>query len=238
MRNIAILRDGLSDFYVIRKFLQSIFKKHRKEELPDNCFIDLDQLNIFNSLSRYLHNTSNSSNYSFTSDDSNKLLKDLIAIYYACYQKTLRVNSAISNKEIIIINSDTEKLLKDRSNYFTEWAYSINRLIYFSIEKFYEEMVKQGYNYEILPYFIPLILFPSSEILVASCIFDISKENIRYLHPTPQLKKKVYDTESIPEAFRSGKLFKTINTYLTEDNINNVYKEIPEARLLIHTLTN
>lgn len=236
MRYVAILRDGYSDFLVIRKFIQTVFLGYRAEEIPNNNFIDLEQLNITNSLTKYLSKVSKTENYSYHSSDAEELIKNLITVYYGCYKRVQTENDIVSNREIIIINADSEKLLLNRINYFSDWAYHIKGLVYYSIERFYEQMNNQGYSLEYLPHIIPLILFPSSEILVASCMYDITTESLREILPNPGLKTKVYSTNSIPEAIDSGVLQKTLDTYLVYENVKEIYKEIPEARMLIHAL--
>jgi hypothetical protein len=238
MRSIAILRDGYSDYLVIKKFVSVLLEKHRNEVLDDNSFIDLEILNIRNSLLKYIDKVSISSNYSFQTKEAQDLINELLTIYFVCYSKFANESFDINNRSIIIINTDAEKLLHQRQNYFNEWAYNLKGILYYSIERFYEVMVSRGYSYELLPYYIPLVPFPSSEIIVASCMYNITTENLRSFRPTPALKQKVYDTNSIPEAIQSGNLIKTLNTYLNSGNINEIYKEIPEARMLIHNLSN
>jgi len=237
MRNIAILRDGYSDYLVIKKFLQCLFGKHKSEILSDASFIDLESLNIVNPLTKYLDKASKKNDYTFHSVEANDLIKELISIYYGCYNRFYTEFDSVTNKEIIIVNADAERLLNDRATYFVDWAYNVKSLINLSIERFYEEMVKQGYPYESLPFIIPLILFPSSEILVASCIYDITKERLRSLTPNPGLKTKVYGTHSINEAITNGDLPRILEEYLVEEKLEEIYKEIPEARMLMHSLS-
>jgi hypothetical protein len=237
MRNVAILRDGYSDFLVVRKFIKCVLTEYGDEALQNDNFMDLEQLNITNPLVKFLDKASKTQDYSFHSVEANTLVNELIVIYYSCFSKCQREWENVTNKEIIIINADSERLLVERSNYFNVWAYNIKGLLLFSIEKFYELMVNQGHSLEFLPFIVPLVLFPSSEILIASCMFDITRENLRTFKPTPALKTKVYGTESITEALQTGMLEETLEQYLTKENIKEIYKEIPEARILIHLLT-
>lgn len=238
MRNIAILRDGYSDYLVIKKFISTLLNKHRNEIIDDSVMLDLETLNITTPLVKYLDKVSTSNNHSFFSKEAQTLIDELIGVFYGCYSKVAREFSEVSNKSIIVINSDAERLLMQRQNYFNEWAYNLKGILYYSIERFYEGMVSQGYNYENLPYYIPLIPFPSSEIIVASCMYNVTNENLRSYRPNPSLKIKVYQTDSIPSAIESGNLMSTLEKYIIGENINEIYREIPEARMLIHSLTN
>lgn len=237
MRNIAILSDGYSDYLVLKKFTQCIIEKHRGEVLEDACFLDLGKLNIVEPLRKYIDKAGKKSDYSYHSPEANELVKELIGIYYGCYNRFMKENDLVTNKDIMLIYADSERLLMNRSNYFNDWAYSIKGLINLSIEHFYEKMVTQGYSHSNLPFIIPLILFPSSEILVATCKYNAVTERLRELTPNPSLKEKIYGTSSINDAIQSGALFLALDTYLIDSNLEEIYREVPEARILIHSLT-
>ncbi len=94
MRNIAILRDGYSDFLVVKKFVKCILDAQKGETLEDRSFIDLEQLNITNPLMKYLDKTSKNGDYSYHSEEANDLIKELISIYYGCYSR-FQINGII-----------------------------------------------------------------------------------------------------------------------------------------------
>ena len=113
-------------------------------------------------------------------------------------------------------------------------------MIYLAIDKFYNGMVIKGYGFKDLPIIIPLILFPSIEILVAACyLSDADKGKMRELKAKPDLKIKVWDTESIPVAIETGKIDEVLQLCFKNGNasLDEIYKSIPEARNLIHILS-
>jgi len=113
-------------------------------------------------------------------------------------------------------------------------------VIYLAIDKFYNGMVIKGYGFKDLPIIIPLILFPSIEILVAACyLSDADKGKMRELKAKPDLKIKVWDTESIPVAIETGKIDEVLQLCFNNGNasLDEIYKSIPEARNLIHILS-
>lgn len=236
MRNIVIVGDGFSDYLVIRKFVKCLLQKHKNETLEDSSFLDLKSLSIHLSLVKYIDKVKLSGDYSYHSKEAKDLIDKLIATYFTCYKKFQIEFDEVSNKEVIIINADSESLIGSRLNYFEDWAYSLKGLVDYSIEIFYDKMVESGYSYEYLPLITPLILFPSSEILVASCIYNNGTDALRKLNPNPALKTKVYGSSSIDEVIKSGELYNVLDTYITSDSINEIYREIPEARILIHSL--
>lgn len=236
MRNVAILRDGYSDFLVLRKFISCVWENYKGESLGYDNFIDLEKLNITNSLQEYLHKTRREGNYSYYTAEATTLVSSLISIYFGCFKRIEREIDVVTSQVLVVVSADSEQLLKERNNYFHDWAYNIRGLLLFSIEQFYEHMSVQGYTIEYLPLIVPVILFPSSEILVASCMYDMTREQCRSLHPNPALKEKVYGTSSIPDAIETGVLEETLETYLTSEGLKGIYNEIPEVRMLMHTL--
>jgi hypothetical protein len=236
MRNIAIVGDGYSDYLVIKKFIKCLLRKHKDETLEDDSFIDLKILSIHDSLTKYIDKVKLNGDYSYHTREAKDLINKLVIVYYTCYGRFKKELEQVSSREIIIINADSERLIHGRLNYFDDWAYSLKGLLNYSIEIFYDRMVENGNSYEFLPLITPLILFPSSEILVASCIYNSSTNDMRKLNPNPSLKTKVYGSSSIEEVIKNGEFDKILDTFLTSENLNEIYREIPEARMLIHSL--
>ncbi|QTA91042.1 Uncharacterized protein dnm_071080 [Desulfonema magnum] len=52
-KHIAIIRDGYSDYCVIRQFVASIFEHHRLSDMKEYNFFDLESLNISEAMARY-----------------------------------------------------------------------------------------------------------------------------------------------------------------------------------------
>ena len=81
----------------------------------------------------------------------------------------------------------------------------------------------------------------SIEILVAACYLSPKdKKTIRKLRAKPDLKKKIWETDNIPKAIETGKIANVLEICFDIENnsfLHEVYKEIPEARSFVHTLT-
>ncbi|MBW1615280.1 MAG: hypothetical protein JRJ49_01855 [Deltaproteobacteria bacterium] len=230
MRNIAIIREGFSDYCVIKHFINAVLQDN-SVQLTDYDFLDMEKLTISGAVAKYFR----------TSVDKKAIVlkNSIISVLYAALKKFKREKDKVSNKDILLINSDAEKILKDKNNYFNKEFYILNEISQLAIEEFYNNMVKQGWTYNNLPLILPLIFFPSSEILAASCIynFKIESKNFRKLRAKPELKIKVYGTDNIPKAIETGKMEKVLSKFITPDTVKEVYKEIPEARKLIHILS-
>ncbi|MFK5969789.1 MAG: hypothetical protein QM487_06675 [Candidatus Marithrix sp.] len=229
-KKIAIIRDGYSDFMVLKSFLSSVILNEQNIKLSDKNFLD-SELNIDDAINKYLD--SNKEN----KEARIKNLKNKIlgALYAASTKESL------TNKDIIILNSDAEQRLMQLKNFYKDGNRELYSVIHLAIDEFYEQMVNQGYGFKDLPIIIPLILFPSIEILVAACYLSgVDREKMRTLRAKPDLKIKVWGIENIPVAIETGKIDEVLEFCFDKDNtssLNEIYKYIPEARNLIHILS-
>ncbi|MEM9542072.1 MAG: hypothetical protein AAGA60_21570 [Cyanobacteria bacterium P01_E01_bin.42] len=88
-------------------------------------------------------------------------------------------------------------------------------------------------KFEYLPLILPFVVFPSTEILIASARSLLSK--CRGKKPT-ELKQLPYQTNNI-HTMDSDALENKALQYLDEQEMQRIYKDIPEARILIQTLS-
>jgi len=222
---IAVVRDGHSDSLVLKQFMKTLLSQH-KVELGDDNFYEFKDLKLVDIIDKYKLNYGEKG-----------FIDDIASILFVSFEKLLKEKETITNNDIIILNSDSEKVLGERKKYFEDWAYNVNHNLWKAADVFYEKMVSAGYNYKNLPLVIPLVLFPCSEILVASCMYDFQRENCRKMKPKPELKYKVYESDNIPEVLNNGYLKDVLDTYIIPEHIESIYREIPEARRLIHILS-
>lgn len=235
---VAIIRDGDSDFLVLKKFISTIFQHHHLVELGDDNFFEFDKpLTITDALSNYIRKASleNFDTFGTCAIDFRREIGSILLAAYNRFSKEKEI--ILTNKDILILNSDAEKTLGLKHRYFEKWAYSINSIIWLAIEEFYNKMVEQGYDYFQLPLILPIILYPCSEILVASCMDDFDKTNYRKFNAKPALKQKVYETDNIPVAIESGTIKKVLDTFVIPKTLSKVYKDLPEIRKFMHILT-
>ncbi len=234
---IAIIRDGPSDFLVLKKFISCIFQHHHQIELEEDNFFELENtLNIINALSKYFDkSTSEHALFSNIAGDVRRQIQQIILTAILKFSK--EKDLSLTNKDVLVLYGDAEKILGSKEKYFEPWAYTINSIMWLAIEEFYHKMVRQGYEYQQLPLILPIVLYPSSEILVASCMDDFDKTNYRQFNARPALKQHVYETESIPLAIHNGTLAEVLNTFVVPESLSKVYKDLPEVRKFMQILT-
>ncbi|MFN0203913.1 MAG: hypothetical protein ACKVTZ_20500 [Bacteroidia bacterium] len=233
---IAIIRDGHSDFLVLKHFVSAIFEHHHLIELTENDFLEFEHLNITNALSKYI-SKAGKENYALFSAPAKELRSELNTVLFTAYKKfSNEKGKTLCNQDVLILNADAEKVLGVKQNYFTDWAYAMNNTLWLAVEEFYHKMVENGYDYQQLPLILPLILFPSSEILVAACMHDFNKEDFRSFEAKPTLKQKVYGTDNIPNALESSILQETLALYVVPESLSSIYRELPEVRKFMQIL--
>lgn len=235
-KKIAIIKDGSSDFMVLKSFISSIFSNELNITLSDKNFLDLEELQIGEAIEKYIDKSNKTNELNINGKHANNLKNTVISVLYAATKQHV-----FSNKDIIILNGDAEHKLINNENFFKNWVRRVYAVIYLSVDEFYSKMNSQGYSFQDLPVIIPLILFPSIEILVAACyLSDKEKKNIRKLRANPDLKVKVWNTDNIPEAIENGKIMEVLKLCFPNNDtssLKEIYDEIPEVRNLIHTLT-
>ena len=205
--------------------------------MEDDNFFEFESLKITDALSKYF-DKNKTTDYSLFGNAAKEFRNTLCSILFTAISKFEKEKECLlTNKDILIVNGDAEHILGNQREYFKEWAYTINSVIWLGIEEFYNKMVEKGYSYENLPLIIPIILFPSSEILVASSMDDFNKVNYRSFNAKPALKQKVYDTESIGEAITSGRLQEVLDTFVVPESLSKIYSDLPEVRKMLHILT-
>lgn len=226
---VSIICDGESDYRVLCHLIQVIVQKHNDLSLEEGDFLKHD-FSIRNALDAYLRKSKNSSAFSEESDILVKAIHKRLSMAFG------ELSNNLNCKHLLILNTDAEKILVTNSNYFKEEYYHLQQIFEFAIATFYDKMVEQGYTYEVLPLICPVLLFPSSEIVVAAAMVkdetEFLKDRLRKKSPKPHLKKYVYDTDHIPDADIEG----VLNTFLDENSLARIYQLIPELRRLVQFL--
>jgi hypothetical protein len=249
MRYVTIIGDGYTDYVVLKKFVSVIFERLCIEksgltflgdyESDKSLDKKISEINIGDAVAQFLGKANKNNGYGLFSKQAIALKKDIVEVLTKVLIIIQKKDIALSERDLLIISSDSERPLGNKHNYFQKWAYSLEAICWLAIEEFYSQMIEQGYEYQYLPLVLPLIFFPSIEILVAACTesapdFD---HQCRSLVAKPDLKQKVWATDSIDEARRNGMLKGVLEAYMTPEALDKVYQNIPEARKMIQILS-
>lgn len=239
---IAIIRDGESDFLVLKRLLSVLFERYRNASLEDENFLNLKDLSPRDIVEKFV-DKGKSENYAAFGKQAEEFRRRIKGLLHAGLKALRNEKEAVSNRDILILYTDAELALVDSSHYNDDnrHAYSLRTQMQLAIDEFYQALAQQYEAFETLPFIVPIILFPSSEILVAAFIGELGSKNDRKnyrKYEAIDLKQYVYDSKSIHEVIHTGQLEKKLNAYIVndEETINRVYKELPELRTLLHIL--
>jgi len=136
---------------------------------------------------------------------------------------------------MIILSSDAERPLAHRDHYFEDWAWIVSKILWLGIEKFYHALSRQGYPLELIPVVVPFLPFPSTDILVAGAQTSPGTRFTARGKDARQLKRALYGTEDLRSLAPEDLAEKALSC-LTPDGIRAIYREVPEARWLLHSL--
>jgi hypothetical protein len=233
---IGIICDGESDFDVLKKLIQAIFEKHHKDNLTDNEFYRFDKIKTFDITQSYFDKC-RKEGYGLHQRHTDEFIEEINNfLEIALYKITKEKGKPISNQDIIIFNADSEIIMGKNVSYFKEWLYFIHPVLWKAIEHFNDELIQKGYSYEQIPLVLPIIPFPCIEILVRAAMPNYD-EKYRSLKAKPELKQEVWGTYHIPTAYNEGMIQATLENYIIPQNIEAIYRHIPEARKFIQILS-
>ena len=145
------------------------------------------------------------------------------------------IGRPLTKREMIILCSDSEKVLRNKDAYFEEWAWMMEKIIQRGIEKYYHTLSGRGHSVENLPLTVPVIPFPSTDVLIASAK-SASEQSVAVRgRKANELKTSLYGTDNLSSLKPDG-LEQHAFIYLTNDNVQTIYRDIPEVRTLFQTL--
>ncbi|WP_338793441.1 hypothetical protein [Bernardetia sp. MNP-M8] len=235
---IGIISDGDSDFDVLKKLVQAIFEKHSQKNISDEEFYRFDKIKTFDAMQSYFDDCrKKQKGYGLHDFHTKEFIKNIIEFLVTSFYKlTQEKETPINNQDIIIFNADSEMIMGKNTAYFEEWLYFIHPVLWKAIEHFYDKLVLAGYSYEQIPLVLPIIPFPCIEILVRAAMPNYD-EKYRNLKAKPELKQEVWGVDTIPTAYKNGYIAMTLEDYIIPQNIEMIYKHIPEARKFIQILS-
>lgn len=223
-RNILIIRDGATDFKIIKKLVSEI----ARTESMNLKFHEIDFAKLDKATKEYFKKARQSSDYNIFSQHAKKLKGSIFLLLNKVFEYYLN-NFEISSKDIFILHDDIDIKLDQSENYFKEWAHSVIFIFQLAIQEFYNEKVKE-YSFENLPLILPLLFFPSTEILI---IAFKNKNTNKFENERKKeawnLKQAIYQTTNL-HSLSDSDLEKYALNYIKYDSLNIVFNSLPEIR--------
>lgn len=173
----------------------------------------------------------------FCSNASSDFRKSVIALIFSALTE-FKANSGrdLNHNDILIINTDSESFLNSSDTFFNEeWSIILSRILFLAVEEFYHKIVSFHYQFSSIPLIVPIMLFPSTDILVAAAKSFNQRDILLHGHKASELKRHLYGVTDL-RLLREDDLNRLALSYITSDSCESIFLKIPEFRLLFKLL--
>ncbi|MBN1594034.1 MAG: hypothetical protein JW941_12395 [Candidatus Coatesbacteria bacterium] len=230
-RYIGIVADGSTDLVIMARFLMAVLEPAnpcKEVSLGQRLSVCMDP---------FRQKSSKTAGYGLFEKPSKELKNGIVRVIHSAVGELRdQIPRDLSHQDVILLTTDAEWTIGDQDEWHKEpRALIINRVFDWAITAFYNTIGNRD-SWEYLPLIIPLVLFPSTDILVAAArsnhdvSFDIRGKKAR------ELKQKLYGCTDLNQ-LRTDDLEKKALQYLTFEGCKRIYSLLPESRVLLRTLT-
>lgn len=229
-RKVGIIGGGPTDRKIFGKIVQCLLLQDASE--TGVKVIELKRQNIRDFVDRYWKEASKTDDYFLPGKPATTLLNQITSTLlgaFSDFEGEVGVGE-ISGQDVLLITTDSERLLNSPENYFDVWAFSLSKIFIGAVEKFYHSKVIQGYQSSYIPITIPIVAFPSTEVFV------VAAKNVpshHYGKTARELKQVLYGTTHFSEEDLEEKAL----NFITSDTVDRIFHQLPESRLFIRYLS-
>jgi hypothetical protein len=225
-RNIGIIGDGSTDIIIFAKIVECILTEETSKEFIDCNIIKLKRQNIREIVDEYwkFQNAK-------TTQKPQETVKAVTDILYQGFLDFTRKAGGVSNCDLLILTTDSEKVLARPKDYFS-YGLDLFNILSEAVIRFYGKVLERGYPQDNIPLVLPIATFPSTEILIAA-----AKGLNNYYGKKPlELKQSIYGVSNLKN-LREDELEEKALKFITVAGIDNIFNNIPESRHFIKTLS-
>jgi len=227
-RYLGIIADGPTDQEIMARFLKSLV------EPAGPCEERMIGKDLSVPMSQFRKKASNTNQYGLFTDPAIKLRKAIVSVIHSSVGEFKDgISRGLCHSDVLLLNTDAEWPIKAQNEWHEiERIAVIYRIFDGAISEFYNAPGNR-LNWECLPLVIPLVLFPSTDVLIAaarSVSFEFRGKK------APWLKEKLYGCSDFTQ-LRPEDLENKALRYLTYDACRRIYSSLPEARMLLRILT-
>jgi len=231
--HVGTVADGSTDHLVVFKLATILLTVPGSTIRTEH--VELSQ-SLVDPMGRFRANLKTATATGFADKPIGKLGDDMLDVLISAFGEfSNRTARAIGCHDVLILNTDAELRISPEDKYFDPWAQAITKVALTAVERFYHRKCREGYEFDHLPHIVPLILFPSTEVLVAAARLTLPQRFEIRGHTAKELKEKLYGTTELfrisPDQFDELAL-----SYLTHERCRNVFRYLPEARLFFRSL--
>ncbi len=224
--NVGVIGDGATDRQILLKMVECAIPWDVNEcELPGQSFrIAVD---------RYWRDSDREEDCWFPQKPALDLRKAVSGVLYGAFYEFRSMVGDVTDHDILVVSTDAERYLQDSDRYFDCWALGLTKIFMSGIEYFYHGMIRrERLRRGDLPLIIPIVLFPSTDILVAAA------RNMTGYYGTKakDLKKLLYSTTDLRKVSTEdfGEL---ALKHITPEGIDLIFERVPESRFFVNFLS-
>jgi hypothetical protein len=226
-RNIGIIGDGPTDRKIFGAMVKSILTEDT--DLIDCNIVELQRQNIHDFVEKYINLQEKN-----LSVNRQNLVKSIGAVILAGFEELLNeVTNNISASDLIIVTTDSEIVFSQPENYWERGA-NLFHILIDAVNWFYEIALNRGYPQDNIPLVLPLITFPSTEIIIAAAR---GLNTVDFYSKKPiELKNLLYNLSKDGRVSDRHLEEQALN-FLNVRGIEKIFQYIPESRYLIKCLS-
>lgn len=223
--NVGVIGDGATDRLILLKMVECA--------VPwDVDGYELLRQSFRDAVDRYWSDSDRAEDCWFPKKPALDLRKAVSGVLHGAFYEFQSMVGSFTDHDLLIVSTDTERHLRSSDLHFSCWVLGFTKIFISGIEHFYHNILNQGYGKENLPLIVPILPFPSTDVLVVAA----KNETECYGRDARELKEMLYDTTNLatipPEDFEELAL-----RHITLDGINLIFEQVPESRLFINFLS-
>ena len=225
---IGIIADGSTDLEVISRFSECILESSIKCESIQMKFSFRD------SIDKYKQEASSNDHFGLFDQPALDLRRSIITILHSSIKEFQNlIPRPLKSNDLLVLNSDSESVIRDQDAYFEQWALVLTKIFYTAIEEFYH-ISRYNFTFAYVPLILPLVLFPSTDILIAALKYNGG--NFTYHDKKPrELKRILYGVENLRQLSEDEFKRKALD-FIDLGTLDNVYTNVPESRLFLKSI--
>lgn len=230
LRYIGIVADGTTDKEILAKLAKCLIENGCpcEEVLLGQCLAGL--------MRSFRNHASKTENYAFCGKPAGELRKGIINVLFAAVAEfQSHMSRDLTDSDLLVLNADGEWYLRRQDRYFEqESTLAISSIFLKAVEEFYHKVHNRS-QWRNLPMIVPLVLFPSTDILVAAAKMATGTAFDLYGKKAKRIKRELYGVDNL-HYLRRGEFEQKALNFIAPGACESIYKHIPESRIFLRTL--
>jgi len=232
----GIVADGATDGEILSALVQQALSGDSRNLRPTET-IFLEPLKLRHFVDKFWDGFDREARPDLACKAATDLSQDVLGlIFKAVDALKVRIGRPCCCKDLLILSADSEKPLRRRDDYFSDRLWALPRILWGAVERYYHSMASRYYQIDKSPLIIPLVTFPSTDIIIAAARTADDGRFDGHGCRARELKMRLYGTDKLRQLRRQD-LQKKALRFLNSTGITRIHRHIPETRLFLHILS-